>query len=155
MIKRELTKSETKDKALRLLAFRSHSEAELLEKLKRSGAREEDLPEITDFLKEYGFLNDADYALHLSKDLQKIKKYGKRRIFAELKSRGISTEYIDAALSELSDEEEDALFPLIEKKLGGNLERKNIDKAIRYFIYRGYEFEDIKACIEKIKQETE
>ena len=155
MIKKELTKNETKEKALRLLAFRSHSEKELLEKLKRAGAKTEDLPPVAEFLKEYGFLNDAQYGTHLAKDLQNIKKYGKRRIVAELKSKGIKQEYIDAALAELEDEETDALLPLVERKLGGNFEQKNIDKAIRYFIYRGYGFDDIKYCIEKIKQETE
>ena len=155
MIKKELTKSEAKEKALRLLAFRAHSEHELSEKLKRAGAKDEDLPEILAFVKEYGFVNDAEYAHHLAKDLQNIKKYGKKRIFAELKARGIASEYIEAALSALSDEEEDALLPLVSKKLGGNFEQKNIDKAIRYFIYRGYEFGDIKSCIDKIKQNGE
>ena len=155
MIKKELTKSEAKEKALRLLAFRAHSEHELSEKLKRAGAKSEDLPEILAFVKEYGFVNDAEYALNLARDLQNIKKYGKKRIFAELKERGIAIEYIDAAISELSDGEEDALMPLARKKLGGNFEQKNIDKAIRYFIYRGYEFGDIKACIEKLRQEAE
>lgn len=155
MIKKELTKNETKEKALRLLAFRAHSEKELMEKLKRAGAKDEDLPYVMEFVKEYGFVDDAEYAKHLAKDLQNIKKYGKKRIFAELKNKGISTEYIDAALSELSDDEEDSLLPLLERKLGGNFQQKNIDKAIRYFIYRGYDFGDIKVCIEKLKQETE
>jgi regulatory protein len=155
MIKKELTKSETKEKALRLLAFRSHSEKELLEKLKMAGAKMEDISSVIEFAKEYGFINDAEYAHHLAKDLQNLKKYGKRRIIAELKKRGISSENIDAAICELSDGEEEALFPLIERKLGGNFEKKSIDKAIRYFIYRGYDFDDIKACIEKIRQETE
>ena len=152
MIKKELTKQETKEKALRLLAFRAHSEYELSEKLKRAGAAGADIPEILEFVREYGFVNDAEYAMHLAKDLKNIKKYGKKRIFAELKNRGISEEYIDRALSVLTDDEEDSLLPLVIKKLGGNFEQKNIDKAIRYFIYRGYEFGDIKACIEKVKQ---
>lgn len=36
--KKELTFDEAKDKALRLLEFRSHSERELSDKLKRAGA---------------------------------------------------------------------------------------------------------------------
>ena len=155
MIKKELTKSETKEKALRLLTFRAHSEKELSEKLKRAGAKEEDISSVMEFVKEYGFVNDAEYSLHLAKDLQNLKKYGKRRIISELKNRGISSENIDMALLELADDEEDTLFPLVEKKLGGIFEKKNIDKAIRYFIYRGYDFDDIKACIEKIRQEAE
>ena len=155
MIKKELTRSEAKDKAMRILAFRAHSERELSEKLRVAGAKAEDIEYVLDFAKEYGFVNDAEYAKHLAKDLQNIKKYGKKRIEAELKNRGISSEDADAALAELDDEEEDALLPLVERKLGGNFEKKNLDKAIRYFIYRGYEFGDIKACIEKIIQEAE
>ena len=155
MIKKELTRSETKDKALRLLAFRAHSEKELAEKLKRAGAKEEDIEYALGFVREYGFVNDAEYAAHLAKELKNIKKYGKRRIEQELKARGISTEDALAALSELPDEEEAALMPLLERKIGGNFEQKNIDKATRYFLYRGYEFGDIKACIEKLRQEAE
>ncbi|MBR4723321.1 MAG: regulatory protein RecX [Clostridia bacterium] len=155
MIKKELTKSETKEKALRLLAFRAHSEKELTEKLKMAGAKTEDIASVMEFVREYGFVNDAEYSAHLAKDLQNLKKYGKRRIVSELKKRGISAENIDSALSELSNGEEDLLFPLIERKLGSNFEKKNIDKTIRYFIYRGYDFDDIKACIEKIRQEAE
>lgn len=155
MIKKELTRSEVKDKALRLLAFRAHSEKELSDKLKRAGAREEDIEYTLGFVREYGFVNDAEYAVHLAKDLGNIKKYGKRRIEQELKARGISEEDAQNALSELPDDEETALLPLLERKLGGNFEQKNIDKATRYFLYRGYEFGDIKACIEKLRQEAE
>lgn len=155
MIKKELTKSEAKEKALRLLAFRSHSEKELSDKLLLAGAKKEDLPCILDFVEKYGFVNDAEYAVHLAKDLQNIKKYGKRRIIQELKKRGIGEEYIENAVSQLLEDEENALLPLVERKLGGNFEQKSIDRAIRYFAYRGYEFDDIKACIEMLKNGRE
>ena len=35
----------------------------------------------------------------------------------------------------------------------GDFEKKNIDKCIRYFMYRGYGFSDIKNCIDNIKEE--
>lgn len=151
--KKELTAHETREKALRLLEFRSHSEKELSEKLLRAGAKQEDLPSVLEFLREYGFLNDARYAKSLSKDLQNIKKLGKRRIIGELKAKGISGEELDDALLELSEDEEETLFPLMEKKLGGNFEKKNVDRAIRYFLYRGYGFDDIKACIDRLKSD--
>lgn len=155
MIKKELSKNEAKEKALRLLAFRAHSEKELSDKLILAGAKKEDLPYVLSFVKEYGFVNDAEYAVHLAKDLQNLKKYGKRRIVQELKKRGISAEYIENALWELSDDEESTLFPLVERKLGGNFEQKSIDRAMRYFALRGYDFDDIKACIEKIRENGE
>lgn len=151
--KKELTPEQAREKALRLLEFRSHSEKELCDKLIQAGAKREDLPEIVEFLREFGLLNDSEYAKRLARDLQKLKKLGKRRIVQELKAKGISGEDLEAALSELSEEEEDALLPLVERKLGGDFEKKNVDRAIRYFIYRGYGFEDIKACIDKLKSD--
>ena len=46
-------------------------------------------------------------------------------------------------------------MPLVQKKLGGNFERKNIDKTYRYFMYRGYEFGDIKRCIDALSAEEQ
>lgn len=152
MIKKELSKNEAKEKALRLLSYRSHSEKELLDKLILAGAKREDLPYVLEFVREYGFVNDREYAMHLAKDLQNLKKYGKKRIVLELKKRGICDDDIENAVLELSDEEADALFPLMKRKIGGNFEQKNIDRAIRYFAYRGYDFDDIKKAIEEVKE---
>ena len=152
--KKELSKAQAKDKALRFLEFRSHSEKELRDKLIRAGANADDLPEIFDFLREYSFVNDSEYAKKLARDLQNMNKYGIRRIREELKFRGIFGEDLENALLELSDEEEDQLLPLMERKLGGNFDKKNIDRAIRYFAYRGYGFDDIKSAIERIKGEA-
>lgn len=152
--KKELTFDEAKDKALRLLEFRSHSERELSDKLKRAGAKEEDIDEILEFCRNYGFLDDRKYAIAKAKDLKNLKKYGKRRIKSELYSKGIDAEYVEEAVSYLDeDEEEDMLLPLVEKRLKGDFEKKNIDKCIRYFMYRGYGFSDIKNCIDNIKEE--
>ena len=54
-MEKELNFDEAKEKALRLLEFRSHSEKELSDKLRRAGARVEDIEEILDFCRNYGF----------------------------------------------------------------------------------------------------
>ena len=87
-----------------------------------------------------------------AKDLKNLKKYGKRRIKSELYSKGIDAEYVEEAVSYLDEDEEDMLLPLVEKRLKGDFEKKNIDKCIRYFMYRGYGFSDIKNCIDNIKE---
>lgn len=151
-MEKELNFNEAKEKALRLLEFRSHSEKELSDKLKRAGAKNEDIEEILDFCRNYGFVNDNSYAKRKAKDLQHLKKYGRRRIEQELYAKGISSQNIAQAIAELDfDDTEDTLYPLVEKKLKGDFEKKSIDRCIRYFIYRGYEISDIKSCIEKIK----
>lgn len=147
--KKVLTKEETKEKALRILEFRSHSEHELREKLRAAGGLEEDIDEAVNFCLEYNFLNDRQYAGMRARDLSSLKKLGKRRIKSELYRRGLSEEDIEEALSDIEDDE-DELLRLVEKRLRGDFDKKNRDKAIRYFLYRGYELSDIKNAIERL-----
>lgn len=151
---KELTFEQTKDKALRLLEFRAHSERELTDKLQRAGAKDNDIEEVLEFCRNYGFVDDRSFAVKKARDLKNLKRYGIRRIKSELYSKGIAAEYIEEAVAELDDDEE-MLIPLVEKKLGGNFEKKNVDKCIRYFIYRGYSFSDIKNCIDELKIDYE
>lgn len=144
------TKEDVKEKALRVLEFRTHSEHELREKLYRFGGDEEDINFAIEFCKEYGFLNDENYAMALARDLNSLKKYGKHRIKMELLKRGINSELAEAALYEIEDNTE-VLMELVSKKLKGSFEKKDTERAIRYFMYRGYSLADIKHAIERLK----
>ena len=145
MEKKPVGYEETKDKALRLLTFRAHSEYELTGKLKHFGAREEDIEKTLDFCRRYNFV----------KDLQNLKKFGKRRIEAELSSKGISHELIEEAMSELDFDDNTELMRMVRKKLGGDFEKKSTDRCMRYFLYRGYGISEVKNCIDTIKNEEE
>ena len=145
---------QTKDKALRLLTFRAHSEKELCDKLRMAGAKEEDIERTLEFCRRYEFVNDLQYAKSKARDLKNLKKYGKRRMEAELYSKGISSETVSEAVGEL-EFDDDILKMLVEKKLANNFEKKSIDRCMRYFLYRGYEMSDIRNCIEEIKGETD
>ena len=156
MKKRTLENYEqTKDKALRLLTFRAHSKKELSDKLRIAGAKEEDILKTLEFCENYNFVNDLQYAKCKAKDLKNLKKYGKRRIEAELYSKGISGEDILEALSELDFEDCEDLKLMVRKKLANDFDRKSTDRAIRYFLYRGYDLSDIKKCIDEIKGEAD
>ena len=149
------TYEETKDKALRLLTFRAHSEKELADKLKHAGAAEENIEKTLDFCRRYNFVDDEKYALSKAKDLKNLKKFGRRRIAEELRAAGIAQEYIEESLLELENEEDDdVLYELIKRRLGGDPEKKSTDRVIRYFLYRGYEMREITSCIDRIKREN-
>ena len=152
-MEKKLNAKETKEKALRLLEFRAHSEKELRDKLRRAGAENTDIDSAIEFLTEYRFLNDEKYAIAKAQDLAHLKKFGKKRIASELKMRGIASEYIDEALENIEIDERETLLPLVEKKLRGDFERKSIDRTIRYFAAKGNRYEDIKACIETVRSE--
>jgi regulatory protein len=150
-----LTYEQAKDKALKVLEYRSHTEKELSGKLRRAGAEYDTIEEVLAFCRNYGFLNDEAYAKAYARDLVRLKKYGERRIRQELSKKGIDRDLIDEAVSELDLSEFDALYPLMEKKLAGSFDRKSIDRATRYFVYRGYSFDDINRCVQELKSEYE
>lgn len=147
---------QVKDKTLRLLTFRAHSEKELCGKLRTAGAKSEDIEKVLDFCRRYNFVNDLQFAKGKARDLKNLKKYGRRRIEAELYSKGISAEYVAEALSELDfDDVEENLLPLVRKKLGDDFENKSVDRCIRYFLYRGYELREVKECINILQGEAD
>lgn len=154
-IEKKLDYEQAKNKALKILEYRTHSEREIYDKLKRAGAKSGDIENVLEFLREYNFVNDKDFALRYAKDLKNLKKLGKRRVKAELMKKGIPSELAENTLEEIEWEEEDILYPLIKKKLAGDFEKKSIDRCVRYFIYKGYDFDDIKQSIERIKSEED
>ncbi len=143
-----------KERTLRLLAFRAHSEFELRDKLAHDGASQEDIDAVIDVLYEYKLIDDRIYAERLAADLSNIKKYGRYRIVAELSRKGISREIIAEVTDEMETDEEEQLLPLMERKLGGDFDQKSRDRAFRYFAARGYSFDDIKSAYNKLKGES-
>lgn len=141
-----------KEKALKLLEYRSHSEKELADKLRRYEASEENIELTLDFCRRYGFVNDESYAKRKAHDLFKLKKLGTRRIRQELKMLGIAEEYITEALYELdADTEQDMLLELARKKLHGDFTDKNKDKCIRFLVYRGYDLYAAKDAVRTLE----
>lgn len=155
MEKKTLTFEGTKNKALKYLEYRVHSAQEMRQKLKRAGAEEENIERVMDFLCEYKFINDEEFARLYINELKNMKKFGKKRVRMELARKGIPAEIAEQAMLEAEWNEEEVLLPMMRKKLGGDFERKNIEKAIRYFSTKGYGYDEIKSAIESLKTEEE
>ena len=101
----------------------------------------------------------GDYDIEFEPDTEKYV-YSKQTVLYEAVKQGAFVRYFDQKklgmylMKKLHfSAGEDMLLPLVEKRLKGNFEKKNIDKCIRYFMYRGYGFSDIKNCIDNIKEE--
>ena len=79
--------------AVKLLAYKTYTELGLREKLKNKGYVGAEIDEALAFAKKQGYINDALIAQNA---LEKLSvKYGKRRIFAYLASKGIPREVIE------------------------------------------------------------
>lgn len=83
--------------AVKALAARAHSVAELRQKLRQRAERKTDADGVIRRLKQYGYLDDAQFADFLA--LQRREAgYGERRVLADLRSRKVAPELAQKAV---------------------------------------------------------
>lgn len=146
---------QARERALCILDIRIHSAYELKRKLIQKGVENEIADAVIADLEDYGIINDREYARIFAEHLSENKKFGKHRIKQELAQKGIDSSIISDTVAELETDESTVLYPLVENKLGGDFERKSIDRTVRYFANRGYSVGDIFKCIDLVREEAE
>ncbi len=87
--------------AIRLLARREYARAELQQKLIAKGAPPDEVRALLDALVAQGYLSDARYAQALV--ASKSGAFGRRRLAATLRAKGIARADIDSALAGAGD----------------------------------------------------
>jgi regulatory protein len=93
-------------KALQLLATRAHFRRELRAKLAQRGYPAEEIDAALDRLTEQKYLDDRATARVFVEHRQERSSEGRARLRAELLKRGAPEEAIDAALAELTPEDD-------------------------------------------------
>ncbi|WP_223066839.1 regulatory protein RecX [Paenibacillus caui] len=141
----EIVQGDEKQKAyaagLAYLSRKPRTNYEIALKLKEKGWEESLIEEITDRLKCEGLIDDAQYALEWTQ--QRVQNHGKGKLWIrqELRRKGISKPYIEAALGNVSEAEEfETARQLAEKRLsrlsGNKADHKR--KIAAFLIRRGY-----------------
>ena len=85
-------------RALNLLGYRARSEAEVRERLGRYGYVQETVEGVVLRLKEFGYLDDEEFAR--LKAREKARKYGPRRVSAELRQSGVGEDLARGVVEE-------------------------------------------------------
>jgi len=116
--------------------------ADVRRKLYEWGATSDDAGAIVSQLVSEGFVDDTRFASGFARGKFSSRKWGRRRIEAELRERRIPAADIRAALSEIDDNEyADTLLKLARQKeaqcTGDDFEVRQ--KVFRYMIQKGYE----------------
>jgi regulatory protein len=91
-----------RERALRLLARREHSRAEMLRKLGEEG-NEDELAALLTRFEECGLLSDARFAEQFVSS--RSGRFGTRRLQYDMKLRGVSEDHASAALASLQQNE--------------------------------------------------
>lgn len=133
-----------RDRALRLLARREHTRAELARKLGKYAGPDDDVDQVLDDLSQRGLLSDARYAETRARQLS--RKFGSARIAHELRAKGLSKESAEAAASAARATEIDRAREVWRKKFRGpGRSREERAKQVRFLQSRGFSFDAIRA----------
>ena len=143
----------SKDYALKLIAFKDRTEKEIRTKLKEKNYNEPEIEEAVEFLKNYGYVNDLRYASHFTNDAINLKKWGKARIRTELLRKGVDRDIVDKTLEEaFLETDPERLFSQMESRFK-NADFSNMKERTRifnFYLRRGYSPEEIKGAMNKM-----
>jgi len=137
------TPVELRARALRLLARREHSRAELERKLSGRAESPEALELLLTGLEERKQLSDGRYASERARALS--RKYGAGRIRQDLKSKGVSQETIDEVSSEGDLERARAILARKYREPASTREERA--KRMRFLQGRGFSFDIIRSLL--------
>ena len=135
-----------RERALRLLARREHSRAELARKLEQAGFVHYDIAPLLDTFEAQNWLSDRRFAESYVADHR--ARAGSIKLAYDLRQRGVSDAIIEAVLSENRDSELDRACDVWRKKFGatpaGAAEKA---RQIRFMQSRGFTSEVIRRAI--------
>lgn len=93
-----------RERALRLLALRGRSRAELRKKLAERDFSKSVIERVLENLVELGYLDDEAFAVNRARHLAVNRLYGDRKIEEQLREKGVAREAAKAAIREVREE---------------------------------------------------
>ena len=137
----------TFERAIKLLAAKPRSVAELRERLlKGQSTNEQEVETVIARLREYGYLNDERFAFGYASYKVKQKPVGRRRLERDLKFKKVDSSVANEALDMLFCEtpEEQLIDEAIAKRLrirGKPKNRMEAKSLFEHLLRQGFEFE--------------
>lgn len=143
------------EKALYLLAHRSHTKHELAEKIKRTAGAQA-AQAAADHMEELGLIDDEAYARDYAADLFCRKGFAILRVKQEMLQKGIDRELIETVIEEVAPDPEERLRELVERKYASSLrDDKGIRRTIAALQRYGYPYGLIRQVLSQWKPENE
>ena len=155
----ELTPQEAYARLASYCAQAERSPSDLRRRMQRLELEEELQAELLTRLEAEGFVSGERFARAFVHDKHRFNGWGPRRLEHELRRHGIASSVIAAALEELEEEtsaedEESRVLELLRAKqrsLPAGLERrKAYDRLMRFGLYRGYDYDEVREAITQL-----
>ena len=136
-----------KGRALRCLAAREHSRAELLRKLAPHEEEPGQLERVLDELQSKGFISEERVAASLLH--RRAARLGDRRIRQELQAKGLDAPTVAQALAQLQGTELERAQAVWQRKFGGPAqEAKERARQVRFLMARGFSAEVVRRVVQ-------
>lgn len=142
--------------ALRLLAYRPRSQAEVRQRLEQRGWNERTIEETLERLRQNGLLNDAAFAHSWVENRHTFRPRGRRLLIQELRQKGLDEQTIQDALSD-TDEEEAAYTAARTRaqRLKGLEPRLFYRRLTAYLVRRGFSYETAGTIARRLWEELQ
>ena len=104
-MKKECTAEEARFKAEAYCSLVEHCSDDVLRKLEQWGVPSESHEQIIEYLKKERFIDERRYAIAFVRDKYRFNQWGRIKIAYHLKCKHVTQHVIDAALSEIDENE--------------------------------------------------
>ena len=135
-----------KGRALRYLAGREHSRAELVRKLARHEEEPGQIERVLDDLQAKDFISEARMVASVIN--RRAASLGGARLRQELQAKGIDPERVRAAVAELKDTELERAQAVWRKRFGeAALDTKQWARQVRFLMARGFAADVVRRVV--------
>lgn len=147
------------DLSCNYISYQNRTEYEIIEYLKKKKYNDEIINQIVEKLKEYNYINDANYVRTTLKVNYASKKYGKKRLTAHLQKKGIPIKYIRWIENQYPDHIEKQCaayhFEKASQKYDQEPFLKKKNKITAYMIRKGFAYTSYIDLLNQIKNYDE
>jgi regulatory protein len=141
-----------RERALRLLARREHSRAELARKLQAYAGSTGDLESLLDELARRKLLSDERYAEARAHKLS--RKYGAARVAHELRASGVGKDLVAGASKTVRETEVERAREVWRRKFQASPKTcEERAKHMRFLQSRGFSFDAIRAVVGRLAED--
>jgi regulatory protein len=145
------------NKAASLCSRQEYCRSDISKKLEKWDVAPDEGEQIIEKLVEENFIDESRFTTFFVRDKQRFNRWGRKKIWWQLKQKGISNEMINEALENLDQQEyRNNLKEVLKEKQRQVKNREPIKQKaaiIRNAVSKGYEYEEIIPLVEQLLKE--
>lgn len=153
MIKKNLTKEQALQKLRHYCRYQERCRSEVKDKLFELGIDKSMHDEMIDEMIDENYLNEERFALAFAIGKFKMKQWGRKKIFYELKVKKLNSEIIQKVLEQIDEKVYLKVLEKLAKEKYASLKHEQHlirkKKTMDYLVQKGFEFDLVNSLVQK------